>query len=31
VSNAQVLVRNGLSPAPPAARLAKRTPKAAVR
>jgi TetR/AcrR family transcriptional regulator, cholesterol catabolism regulator len=31
VSNAQVLVRNGLSPAPPAARLAKRTRKAAAR
>ena len=31
VSNAQVLVRNGLSPAPPASRLAKRTHKAAAR
>jgi len=31
VSNAQVLVRHGLSPAPRAGRLAKRTPKAAVR
>jgi AcrR family transcriptional regulator len=31
VSNARVIVRNGLSPAPPAARLAKRTPKAAAR
>jgi TetR/AcrR family transcriptional regulator, cholesterol catabolism regulator len=31
VSTAQVLVRNGLSPAPAAARLAKRTPKAAAR
>ena len=31
VSNAHVLVRNGLSPAPPAARPAKRTPKAAAR
>ena len=31
VSNAQVLVRNGLSPAPRAARIAKRPPKAAVR
>jgi TetR/AcrR family transcriptional regulator, cholesterol catabolism regulator len=31
VSNAQVLVRNGLSPAPAAAGLAKRTPKAAAR
>jgi TetR/AcrR family transcriptional regulator, cholesterol catabolism regulator len=31
VSNAQVLVRNGLSPAPPASRLAKRTRRAAAR
>jgi TetR/AcrR family transcriptional regulator, cholesterol catabolism regulator len=31
VSTARVLVRNGLSPAPAAARLAKRTPKAAAR
>ena len=31
VSNAQVLVRNGLSPAPPASRVAKRTRKAAAR
>jgi AcrR family transcriptional regulator len=31
VANAQVLVRNGLSPTPTAARPAKRTPRAAVR
>ena len=31
VSNAQVLVRNGLSPAPPASRLNKRTSKAEAR
>jgi AcrR family transcriptional regulator len=31
VSNAQILVRNGLSPAPRAARIAKRPPKAAAR